>query len=281
MARVVSEKCNAKDRSKCRYHGELDHARFAIEDAKERYEEAVKAYNEADPATRDTTRWGTPTTVKNRMRNAKTALNAAQTTFDNFPGEFKKLKAELERARFSKTIDSNVLKELEARVNRVEKRRASEKEKAAEAKRLEKEKTALLKRNAARFEEVKRQVEERENSTDQGEEWRRGFRKAVSGVMLSEGTIVNGPGRHSYGMYFAAYDYDKTAHLKECGALDVYNIKEDSWEEWDFNSMDSNTSSHTEYKVTANVTCKCGHLVDDTLQITDTMSSIYSKVVNF
>lgn len=278
----VTIKCNAKNKAKCRFHGEVDHARMKMDDTKEKYDTAVKAYNDADPATRDYEaglRYGRrqPSAVKTRVNNARSAWRKSTTEYDTLPGPYKELKTEV--AKLKDAPDSATKAELADRLVRADKLKEAAKKKATEDKKREKIQLELENKNRAAFEELVKAKEQEDKDSDSS--WRAGYKKAVTKVMLEDGEIVNGPGRSSYGMYFPDSNREKTDHLKKCGALDVRNIEEDSWDEWDFNSMSSVQTSHQEFKVTADATCNCGHLVKEKLQVSGTFSEITQKVLSF
>lgn len=275
-------KCNARNKATCRYHGEVDHARMRVEDTQEKYDNAVKAYNDADPETRDFDphlRYGKrqPTAIKSRVNNTKAALRKATTGYDVLPGPYKELKAEVEK--LADAPDSDTKRELVDRLERADKMKAGLKRKAVADKKIQKIQNELEAKNQAAFQDLVRTKEEEDKNPDNS--WRAGYKKAVSTVMIEDGTIVNGPGMSSYGSYFPATNRDKTDHLKKCGALDVRNIQEDSWDEWNFNSMSSVQTSRQEYKVTADATCNCGHLVKEKLEVSGTFSEITQRVLSF
>jgi len=282
---AISEKCNAKDRSKCRFHGALDHAGFAVEEAKTRLQEVLEAYNNADPATRDLpqSRYTRYSALQNAIANARASLRKKQAVLDSFPTELKKLRTIAERTTQNKGIDSAESKELWGRVTRAEGLKAKEAAKAKEEKAAAKAEEALRKRNESLFEQISREVEEKENNTALGspDSWKIGYQRAISAVIAEQGSIIDGPGHSSYGMYFKKQNHEKTAHFRECGTLDIRNVEEDSWDEYDFNSMDSHQTSHVEYKVTADATCKCGHLVSEKIEVSSNLSDIISSVLKF
>lgn len=271
---AVSEHCSARNRDKCRFHGTLDHARIDYDSAKEQHDRAVEDYNLADPEVRDArgTFGGANSAILNRVRNTKTKFIKARTVLDSQPSELKKLKEEIEQAH---PVN---LKELRDRLDRAEK---FKKKQAAERKaqrEREKAETEARAKNDSFFQQISGEaVKEEEEAND----WKTGYKKAVSGVIAEEGSIVDGPGRSSWGSYMPAINQERTNHFRKCGALDIRNVEESEWEEWDFNSMDSRQTSHTEYNVTADATCNCGEIVKEKIEVSGTFSDITRRVLSF
>lgn len=274
---TVSDACNARNRSTCRYHGAVDHARIDLATAQEKYDVVLEEYANADPETRDLpeNRYSKVSPLRNKLNNTRTKLNKARTEFDSFPVQFKTLKALIDLAE----ADDEGLPALKTRYKKAEELR----KKQAQERKAEKEKTQAENDAKAKNEKVFKRIagEVVAEKNDPKNDWKIGYKKAVSGVIAEEGSIVSGPGRSSYGMYFPDRDEAKTAHFRECGSLDIRNVEEDSWEEWDFNSMSDEQSSHTEYKVTADATCNCGQITCEKIQISGTFADITRKVLSF
>lgn len=280
MAKALE--CGAKIKSKCRFHGEVEHARMKVDDTKEKYDAALKAYNEADPETRDyeaQLRYGRrqPAAIKTRVNNMRSAWRKATTEYDTLPVPYRELKAAV--TNLKDAPDSDTKREFVDRLARADKRKVELKKKNAADKRLEKIQQELEAKNQAAFQDLLKTKEEEDKNPDNS--WRSGYKKAVSKVMIEDGSVVDGPGRSSYGSYFPATNRDKTDHLKKCGALDVRNIEEDSWDEWNWNSMSSVQTSRQEFKVTADATCNCGHLVKEQIEVSGTFSEITQRVLSF
>jgi hypothetical protein len=287
---AVTEKCNARNRATCRFHGALDHARMDVDKAKEKYETAVDDYNNFDPIERDAvvkSRYGNSKTlspVKTRVNNARTALNKAQGALDAFPAELKKLKEELGEAQATDP-GSKTTKELEKRHTRaVNAKKAASAKAAQEKARVKAEADAKQKAKEA-FARISGEVQAEKSNPVQS--WRAGYKAAVSGVLLDEGQVIDTKSpyadisnRGSWRKY-ERISAEKTAHVKKCGALDVRNIEEDSWSEWEYDSLASTQKSYQEFGVHAEVTCNCGEVVGARIETSGTFSDLTSKVLKF
>jgi hypothetical protein len=287
---AVTEKCNARNRATCRFHGALDHARMDVDKAKEKYDKALDDYNNFDPVERDavtTSRYGSTKTlapVKTRVNNARTGLNKAQAALDAFPAELKKLKSKLDDAQ-ANDPGSKETRELEKRHTKAVAAKKQAAAKAAQEKaRVKAEADAQQKAKEA-FARISGEVQAEKNNPVQS--WRAGYKAAVSGVLLEEGQIVSAGSPYASISYRGTYHQyertsaDQTAHVRKCGALDVRNIEEDSWDEWDFDSMASTQKSHQEFGVHAEVTCNCGEIVGARIETSGTFSELTSRVLKF
>jgi hypothetical protein len=274
---TVSDACNARNRATCRFHGAVDHARIDLANAREQYDAVLAEYVALDPEIRalPESTYSAASILKLQLSNARANFNKAQTEFDSFPIQFKTLKALIDLAE----ADDEGLPELKTRYRKAEELRKVQ----AQERKIEKEKTKAEKTARAKNEEVFKRISgevgsEKKDSTN---DWKVGYKKAVSGVIAEEGFIVNGAGSSSYGIYSMDKNAEKTTHFRECGSLDIRNVEEDSWEEWNFSSMSDEQSSRTEYKVTADATCNCGQITCEKIQISGTFADITRKVLSF
>lgn len=269
---AVTDKCAAADRSKCRFHGVLDHARMNVEDKKAKYEEALAEYEAADPKERDKkqNRYASSSAFVNKIRNTKTALNKAQGELDAIPSEYKKLTAELKVAEAA----GEDTKELVARKNKaLENQKYAKAKKATEKREAEEE---IAKRKE--FEALKEAKKNETSSTD----WKTGYKSAVSAVIVEQGVIVQPPTNpYDWSQSGSRVDWEKTNHLRKCGALDVRNIEEESSVEWPHANSFDEGQSETKYTVSADATCNCGNLIKEKIEVNDTFNNILTSVLKF
>lgn len=284
---TVSDKCSARNRDTCPHHGAIDHARIDVTTAQQKYDEAVIEYDNTDANIRDTvpsrnTNQTKVAPAKNKVNATKHKLSIAQAQLDSFPSELKKLKNEIDEM---KTInDRSKMWELWTLEERFEKA-STFKEKQAEERKIEKEKLKAEKKaraaNAVIFKRISEEVTASKNNVNGGDNWKDGYKKAVTGVMSQQGHIVNGKGTSSYGSYTPAIDVEKTEHFRECGTLDIRNVEEDSWDEWEYSSMSDAQSTRKEFRVTGEATCNCGMLTCEDIEVSGTFGDITRQVLNF
>jgi hypothetical protein len=158
---------------------------------------------------------------------------------------------------------------LKVRLTRAEKYRgtANERRKAAEAKEAA---------DQSRRESFDALVAEKQAETeDSSEGWKTGYKKAMGAVLVKQGKILS-PGA-TQSPYGCLYDYELTDHVKECGALDVRDIADAEWSEF----QDTFTGNSTEYGVQAHVTCNCGKVMGETLEVQGSFGEILNQVLRF
>jgi hypothetical protein len=278
---IPVSRCTVKPRSACKLHGAVDHKRFDVELAENEYNQAKQDYANADPATRDqpADRWSSNSPLKKRLNTTRVKYNRLQSELDAMPSEYRALKKAATQAHAQLAVNRG---ELHSRLRRAEnlinKRKQEEAAKKAEAKRLAVEKKA----NQTEFDKIKQEVANQQPANlPVDQQWKIGYQKAIAAVVAEQGKIVDGNGYSSYGIYMPATNHEKTAHFRQCGALDIRNVEEEAWDEWDFNSMSSVQTSHQEYAVRGEATCNCGQLVKEKIEVNDSFSNIVSSVLKF
>lgn len=281
MAKIVQ--CKAKNKDTCRFHGALEHAEMNVAMATLEYVEAKAAVDAADPETLKSqkTRWNTTQVhpLKSRLASKKTKLAKAYAELDSLPGQFEILE---EKVKALTSLDNSPQDNtLRARYNKARTLQARKKEEELARKRAEREALKLAEEKKALFEQIKAEVELAKNSTDEDTTWRSGYKRAVSKAIVENGSVVHGPGKHQYGTYYAALNPEGNVHLQQCGSLDVRNIEEKAWEDWDYNSMASVQTSTTRYRVEAQVTCNCGELTCEPIEMDGTFREVLDSVLKF
>lgn len=281
MAKIVE--CKAKNKATCRFHGALEHAEMSLAVARLQYAEAEAevakfSAEELKPAKNH---WGTTVIhpAKRNLNSKKIKLAKAFAEFDVFPENLARLEAQLIQLKADdKSLEAKNVRYRYKKAKELLEKRVYEEAKAKRESREEKKRLAEKK---VLFEQIKKEVEDSKNSPNEDSSWRCGYKRAVSQAIIKNGAVVNGEGKSMYGSYYPDYNPELHTHLKTCGALDVRNIEEKAWEDWDYNSMASVQTSTTRYRVEAQVTCNCGDLTCQPIEMSGTFREVLDSVLKF
>ena len=236
---TISENCSAKDRSKCRYHGTLQHASIDLAEAQQSYNEAVTNHQ---TLVDDGGSEGSLLQAKNRITNRKKLLNRAQQNYDAEPAPYKELKTSLQQAKDA--LDLDAVKVLEGRLTRADNLRAGRK------------KTRDAENAAKRRANDKRTEFEKWSDTPDAQEdpnepaWRKEYRKEFNAKLMDGANI---------GTY--TINQESGVHLGQCGVRKLHDVYEDVTAESGMGYYGDET--YVESSVSGQVTCNCGRIFQE------------------
>lgn len=177
------------------------------------------------------------------VRKARRAVEHKYHEYDATPGGQTALKKQIAEAE-KQGVDGRKIRALKNRLAVGENLRKTQKE----AYEREQERKS-------RFGEIKRQVETRQAEIAAGSPVTIGdmYPRDLTKAMLKEGAYIQGKG----GWGGPSYDYQGTAHLKECGVLATTDIDEyHSWGTYD------TFEEYSHVGIKATTTCNCGQVLD-------------------
>jgi len=246
--------CKANDKAHCRYHSKSAHAKMALEAAQAATEKTLKTFG-SDPSRQNQN-------ALSAAQHNQTKAEIVYASFDEGAPEFSALFKEATGARKAQLAKIITAAKLER-----EERGAREVIEAEEAK---------------RFEEIKKEVASEKELTVTSPSWMHGYNKAISKILAKEGRIVYAQAvemeddpRSPY-YYGGRKDALSTKHLRECGPLQVREIANQSYDEF----MDSlaDAEDTTNYCVRGKVTCNCGILVEQYVELEGNFSDLARRV---
>jgi hypothetical protein len=128
---------------------------------------------------------------------------------------------------------------------------------------------------------VKAETTEAENDPQYG--WVYGYNKAIAELLARSGKVVYADavdkedeysGRYYYG---GRYDSTATKHLKKCGALQAKEVHDQTYDE--FMDTYADTEDEANYCVRGKLTCNCGYLVEDYVEVQGNFSDMVREIV--
>lgn len=116
-----------------------------------------------------------------------------------------------------------------------------------------------------------------------GDNWQEGYRKALLGYVVDNGSMLNLKARRS--VYSGWTDFtpeglEKAAHIRECRPDPEKSgpVEDSQWAEFDGTFADPPWGQH--YGVDASVTCRCGQQQDIPFRLERSLGEIIQGVVN-
>lgn len=249
-------KCKAKDVSNCRYHSKSVHAKMNRDAAQEEVTTALEAFGSVPSKAN-----------QDALAFLQTKLVKADIVYASFD------EGAVELSAAFKAATGQQKSHLGAMIMAAQKERAD---------RAEREIVEAAARK--RFNQIKKEVKLAEKQTSTiTPEWQQGYNKAIGHILASEGKVVyheaveptTSGDRYYYG---GREDNESTAHLRNCGALQVKEIADENYDE--FMDTFADAEDTINYCVRGKFTCNCGKLVEQYVELKGDFTDLTRRVAN-